>query len=120
MSVGVPRGPRPELDDGVRQCAKVLERFIGEHPTARAEMYRHGRYSLRLRVTWQGFHGVEVSQRQKLFFKYLTPLPGEVFADIALVVLSTPQEHNNSVGSDEFDNPAPTRVENHYAATALD
>ena len=108
MAVVVPRGPLPEIDDGVRECASALERFVADHPGADAEVYRHGRYSVRLRVVWAGFRGMPQTERRKLIWIYLEPLPEELLADVTFAVLATPEERAELLSNLEFDYPTPS------------
>ena len=99
------RGPSADVDDGVRHCVAVLERYVTDRPGACAEVYRHGRYSIRIRVVWDGFRRTPAGSRIIPFLDTVKALPDEVISDIALVVLVTPQELGRGHLNEEFDNP---------------
>ena len=106
MPVTIPRGPRPEVDEAVRECVNALDRFAADHPGAEAEVYRHGLYSVRFRVVWGGFRGVPQTERRKLIWTYLETIPEEPLADITFAVLATPEERGDLLSNLEFDDPS--------------
>jgi hypothetical protein len=110
MPVSVPRGPRPEEDEGLRAVVGALEQYQHQHPGSGLEAYRHGQFLIRIRVINPAFRGMTKSERHKAVWPYLNDLPEEVVSDVSTLILLTPEELKSSFASFEFDDPIPSRL----------
>ena len=109
MPVTVPRGPQPDTDEGLRQVAGALDRFTADHAPSSVEIYRHGRYVIRVRVVGEVFRDRSKDDRHRLVWGYLRDLPEDTLSDISVLLLLTPDEKGSSFASFEFDDPVPAR-----------
>jgi len=109
MPVNVPRGPRPEEDEGLQAVVAAMESYQVQHPGSVVETYRHGQYVVRIRVINPGFRGMTKSERHRAVWPFLKDLPEEVVSDISTLILLTPEEVKSSFASFEFDDPIPSR-----------
>lgn len=109
MPVTVPRGPQPDADDGLRQVVGALDRFDADHGPSSVEVYRHGRYVIRVRVVGEVFRGRSLADRHQLVWQYLNDLPEETLSDVSVLLLLTPDERG-TFASVEFDDPVPARL----------
>jgi stress-induced morphogen len=107
MAVAVPRGPTPAEDEVLRAVVAALERYQGDHPAAVIDLYRHGPYSIKVRVIDPDFAGVRRGSRHERVWVYLRALPEELAGEIHTLLPLTPEEQADSFGSFEFDHPAP-------------
>jgi stress-induced morphogen len=110
MAVNVPRGPSPAEDEGLRQVQAVLERYQADHPSAVVDLYRHGPYSIKVRVIDPSFAGVRRGARHQRVWSYLATLPDEQSSEVHTLLPLTPEERVESFGDYEFDHPAPLTV----------
>ena len=102
---------RGSSDPGLEQYKSALERYLAEHPTAKeSELYRHGRYSVRVRVVDPEFEGMNKKDRQNRVWPYLVSLPEETLSDLSFLVLVSPEEKSKQLSSIEFDDPIPATL----------
>src|SRR5689334_13282068 len=107
MSVNITRGG---LDRGLEQFVSALEKFQSDHPNADISLYRHGKYSVRIRIVDQEFAGKSKSQRHRDAWPYLAEMSEDTLSDLSTLVLLTPDEKPNSIASLEFDDPVPAAI----------
>jgi stress-induced morphogen len=107
MAVVIPRGPMPAEDEILAAVVTELERYAVDHPRAVVEAYRHGSYSIRIRVTDPGFAGQSRTERHNAVWAYLSHLPEDELGDIHILICVTPEERPRSIGSIDFDDPIP-------------
>ena len=110
MSVTVPRGPQPDADDDLRLFYEALTRYTADHPGSSAEVYRYGKYLIRVRVTDPSMANVPDGDRERAVWAYLEPLPEEVVNDLYTLLVITPEEKAKSRASLDFDDPLPARM----------
>ena len=97
-------------DEQVQQVLDVLGEYERLHPQARIEARRHSLVSIRLRIIDPDFHGRDRLEREPDIWKLLQTLPEEVFVNITMLLLLTPEEADQSFASQEFDHPIPSRT----------
>ncbi len=97
-----------KLDVQVRQVLDVLTAYEQAHPQAQIEGRRHNPVSIRLRIIDSDFQGVDRLDREPEIWKLLNKLPEEVFVNITMLLLLTPDEAEHSLASQEFDHPVPS------------
>lgn len=105
MAVTITRGTTdPKLDEFV----SALEKFQADHPSAEIGLYRHGKYSVRVRIVDPSFAGESKPQRHRVAWPYLVGLPEETLSDLSTLLLVTPDEKAFSFASMDFDDPLPS------------
>ena len=104
MAVKITRGTS---DPKLAEFVGALENYQNDHPQAEIDLYRHGKYSVRVRIADPGFAGLNKSQRHRLAWPYVTAIPEETLSDLSSFLLLTPDEKSNSFASFEFDDPIP-------------
>ena len=77
---------------------------------AQIEGRRHNPVSIRLRIIDPDFQGMDRIAREPEIWQLLKKLPEEVFVNITMLLLLTPEEVEHSLASQEFDHPIPSRV----------
>lgn len=97
-------------DGHVQQMLNALKEYEHMHPRAQIEGRRHNPVSIRLRIVDPDFQGMNRLEREPAIWKLLQRLPEEVFVDITMLLLLTPEEAAHSLASQEFDDPIPARV----------
>jgi hypothetical protein len=102
------RSTKPDVQ--VQQILDVLMEYERLHPLAQIEGRRHNPVSIRLRIIDPDFQGTDRIAREPEIWKLLNKLPEEVFVDITMLLLLTPEEAKHSLASQEFDHPIPARV----------
>jgi hypothetical protein len=102
------RAKRP--DPYLKQIIKALEPYDQAHPKAAIEAYRQNSVSIRIRIIDSDFKGKSWSQREEDVWAALEELPEDVFAEISLLLLLTPEEAKKSFASMEFDDPIPSEL----------
>ncbi|MDW8244800.1 MAG: hypothetical protein RMJ88_16450 [Thermogemmata sp.] len=107
MAVRVRRG---KADKAVKQLVQALEKYQQDHPKAKIDLYRHSRFSVRIRVIDPGFAKVNLGERSSRVWKYFDDLPDEVVSDITMLLLLTPKELKTSLGNVEFEHPTPLEL----------
>ena len=107
MAVTIARGA---ADSQLDEFVSALEKFQADHPNAEISLYRHGRYSVRVRIVDPGFAGESKTQRHRVAWPYLLGLPEETLSDLSSLLLLTPDEKGTSFANFEFDDPLPSRL----------
>jgi len=97
-------------DVQVQQILDILTAYERAHPYAQIEGRRHNPVSIRLRIIDPDFQGMDRIEREPAVWKLLRQLPEEVFVNITMLLLLTPEETTHSLASHEFDHPIPSRV----------
>ena len=80
------------------------------HPQAQIQGRRHNPVSIRLRIIDPDFQTLDRIEREPEIWQLLRKLPEEVFVNITMLLLLTPEEAEHSLASQEFDHPIPSRV----------
>jgi len=105
------RSDRSAQPDGqVQQILDILTEYERAHPQAQIEGRRQNPVSIRLRIIDPDFQGMDRIEREPAIWKLLSQLPEEVFVNITMLLLLTPEETEHSLASQEFDHPIPSRV----------
>jgi stress-induced morphogen len=97
-------------DGQVQQILDLLTAYERVHPHAQIEGRRHNPVSIRLRIIDPDFQGMDRIEREPAVWKLLHQLPEEVFVNITMLLLLTPEETAHSLASQEFEHPIPSRV----------
>ena len=97
-------------DEQAQQILDLLTAYERTHPQAQIEGRRHNPVSIRLRIIDPDFQGMDRIEREPAVWKLLRQLPEEVFVNITMLLLLTPEETEHSLASQEFDHPIPSRV----------
>lgn len=92
------------------QVKAVLLPYKIEHPDAKIAVKRQNSVSVRVRIIDPGFHGIPREERDGDIWKLLETLPEDVFCDITVLLLLTPEEAKTSLVNLEFENPIPSRL----------
>jgi hypothetical protein len=101
------RSPHP--DGQVQQILDVLAAYERTHPKAQIQGRRHSPVSIRLRIIDPDFQGRDRLEREPEVWKLLQQRPEEVFVNITMLLLLTPEEAEKSFASQESDHPIPSR-----------
>jgi hypothetical protein len=104
----IDRSPQPDAQ--VQQILDILTEYERAHPKAQIEGRRHSPVSIRLRIIDPDFHGRDRLEREPEIWTLLQRLPEEVFVNITMLVLLTPEEAEKSYASQEFEHPIPSRL----------
>jgi len=104
----IDRSQKPDIQ--VQQILDVFAEYERAHPNAQIEGRRHNEVSIRLRVIDPNFQGKDRLDREPEIWKILKRLPEEVFVNITMLLLLTPDEVDDSLASQEFDHPIPSRL----------
>ena len=102
------RSAQPDVQ--VQQILDILTAYERAHPQAQIEGRRHNPVSIRLRIIDPDFQGMDRIEREPAIWKFLSKPPEEVFVNITMLLLLTPEETKHSLASQEFDHPIPSRV----------
>ncbi|MEX0824596.1 MAG: hypothetical protein WD119_00435 [Pirellulaceae bacterium] len=94
----------------VQQILDVLEQYKTEHPRAQIDVRRHSSVSIRIRIIDPDFVGLDRVDREPAVWKLLKTLPEEVFTNITMLLLLTPDETQGSLANQEFEDPIPSRL----------
>jgi len=89
---------------------KALQPYLSAHPKARLEMYRRGKFILRIRIIDPDFAGMDRIERDNLIWSYLDQVPGDITQDITMLLLLTPAEASESFTNQDFEKPLPLEV----------
>lgn len=97
-------------DAQVKAVVDVLASYERMHPKARIEVLRQNPVSIRIRIIAPDFQGKNRVDREPEVWTFLKALPEDVFQNITMLLLLTPKEAKNSLASQEFDDPIPSRL----------
>jgi len=102
----IDRSDIPDVQVG--QVLSALTAYEQAHPQAQIEGRRHSDVSIRLRIIDSDFQGVDRLDREPEIWQFLNKLPEEVFVNITMLLLLTPDEAKHSLANQEFDHPIPS------------
>jgi stress-induced morphogen len=102
------RSTKPDVQ--VQQILDALMDYERVHLQAQIEGRRHNPVSIRLRIIDPDFQGMDRVAREPEIWKLLRKLSEEVFVNITMLLLLTPEEAEHSFASQEFEHPIPSRV----------
>jgi stress-induced morphogen len=102
------RSTKPDVQ--VQQILDALMDYERVHLQALIEGRRHNPVSIRLRIIDPDFQGMDRVAREPEIWKLLRKLSEEVFVNITMLLLLTPEEAEHSFASQEFEHPIPSRV----------
>lgn len=97
-------------DPRVQQIRAILDRYRGEHRDASVDVHVQNSVSIRIRIIDSDFKELDRVEREELIWPILEPLPDEVFADISMLLLLTPDEARTSMANAEFETPLRSRL----------
>ena len=98
-------------DAALCQIEHMLRDSYGRaHPSATIEVRRQNSVALRVRIIDDAFEGRDFAERDQQVWPLLERLPDEVFEQITMVLLLTPDEKSQSMASWEFDHPVPSML----------
>jgi len=98
-----------KTDQAVRSILQTLQvQYRANHPKASIEAYRYNPASIRIRIIDPDFKRINRLDREELVDPILEKLPEDIRSEITLLLLLTPEEQQESMGSMEFDNPTPS------------
>jgi hypothetical protein len=101
---------RGNSDPQLAEFVSALDKYAVDHPNAEISLYRHGKYSIRVRIVDPEFAGQSKSRRHMVAWPYLASLPEETLSDLSSLILLTPDEKGTSFANLEFDDPIPSRL----------
>lgn len=101
---------KKDVDVQVQQVLGVLDQYKGEHPNARIEVRRQNSVSIRIRIIDRDFGRLHRVDREPAVWSVLETLPQEVFTNITMLLLLTPDETQGSLANQEFEDPIPSRL----------
>jgi hypothetical protein len=104
----VDRSAKPDAE--VSQVLDVLSSYEQAHPRAMIEGRRQNPVAIRVRIIDPDFEGIDLVDREDEIWPLLQKLPEEVFANLTMLLLLTPEESTHSFASMEFDDPIPSRL----------
>ncbi len=95
-------------DAEVQQILDVLAEYRRTHPNAQIHARRRNPVSIRIRIIAPDFRGLNRVEREPEVWKLLKQLPEDVFVNITMLLLLTPEETETSFANMEFENPIPS------------
>ncbi len=99
-----------KIDTEVQKILDVLVEYQHVHPNAQIEARRRNSVSIRIRIVDPDFKGMNRVDRAPEIWKLLKKLPEDVFVNITMLLLLTPEEMENSLANQEFDHPIPLHI----------
>lgn len=93
-------------DSQVQEVCEVLAEYKDTHPHAQIECRRQNAVAIHIRIIDPDFLGMDRVEREPEVWKLLEKLPKETIANIAVLLLLTPDETKDSFASYDFDHPA--------------
>ena len=89
---------------------RTIEEWLNKQGYAAAEAYRYNSASIRVRVVDSRFSGKSLTKREELVFPLIEQLPEDIFCDVTMLLLVTPEELNEpyNLVNLEFDHPQPS------------
>lgn len=105
------KGARKETDAVVEQIRQALTAYQRVHPRAAVTVRRLNSVAVGIRVVDPDFEGRDYLEREPEIWEILNTLPEEVFVNITLLFLYTPDEAKHSLANYyEFEHPDPSPV----------
>lgn len=104
----IDRSPQP--DTQVQQILDALTEYEWTHTQAQIEGQRLNEVSIRLRIIDPDFYGKDRLDREPEIWALLMKLPEDLFSNITMLLLLTPDEADGSLASQEFDHPIPSQL----------
>lgn len=102
------RGEKPDAE--VQQIIDVLAEYQRAHLEAQIDVHRRNPVSIRIRIIDPDFQGLSWMDREPEVWKSLKRLPEEVFVNITMLLLLTPEEVPNSLANIEFEHPVSSLI----------
>jgi stress-induced morphogen len=99
-----------DVDAQVQQVLHVLDQYKDDHSDAQIKVRRQNSVSIRIRIVDRDFGGLDHVDREPAVWNLLKTLPKEVFANITMLLLLTPDETEGSLANQEFEDPIPSRL----------
>jgi hypothetical protein len=104
-------GTQDETDVVVEHIRKTLTVYERSHPRAAVAVRRLNSVAVGIRVIDPDFEGRDYLEREPEIWEILHTLPEEIFVNIALLFLYTPEEAEHSLANYyEFEHPDPSPV----------
>ena len=97
-------------DAQVQQIRDVLSQYERGHPSAQIDVRRQNSVSIRIRIIDPEFSGLDRVDREPAVWSVLKALPDEVFTNITMLLLLSPDETEGSLANQEFEDPIPSRL----------
>lgn len=97
-------------DVQVQQVLDLLDQYKADHSDAQIDVRRQNSVSIRIRVIDPDFAGLDRVDREPAVWKLLRTLPEEVFSNITMLLLLTPDETKVFLANQEFEDPVPSRL----------
>jgi hypothetical protein len=96
-------------DRKVQTVLDALKKGYGaSHPKAKIEAYRYNPASIRVRIIDADFVGKGLVEREEEVWPIIESIPEDVRMEVSILLLITPSERKQSLGSMEFDDPTPS------------
>jgi hypothetical protein len=99
-----------QADGEVLQVVKSLERYQRDHPKAQIAVRRQNPVSIRIRIVDPDFEDLDRVDREPPVWSALESLPEDVFSNITMLLLLSPDETEGSLANLEFEDPLPSRL----------
>ena len=99
-----------DVDVQVQQVLDALDQYKSDHPSAQIEVRRQNSVSIRIRIVDPNFSGLDRVDREPAVWSVLRTLSEEVFTNITMLLLLTPNETEGSLANQEFEDPIPSRL----------
>ena len=97
-------------DAQIQQVLGVLDQYRCDHSKALIDARRQNSVSIRIRIIDPDFKGLDRVDREPPVWNILKTLPEEIFTNITMLLLLTPDETAGSLANKEFDDPIPSRL----------
>lgn len=101
---------RKRNDPQVRTIEEALSAYRRAHPRSTVAVKRQNPVAIRIRVVDPDFAGTNRLDREPEVWKILKNLPDDVFQNITMLLLLTPDEARTSLANLEFDDPLPSAL----------
>lgn len=109
-----------QVDPQLQAVFAVLAPYQAAHPAAQIAIRRRRGVFLAIRVVDPDFYGTFWADREDEIWPLLQQLPDEVFANISILLLLTPDEMATSGANLEFENPTPWPLKEEALLLAAD
>jgi hypothetical protein len=80
------------------------------HPRARIDVKRYNSVSVWVRIIDADFRELSKAERDDLVWNALERLPEELYSQVTMLFLFTPEEAKSSIMNIEFEDPTPSPV----------